>query len=261
MTASDTELFPVLLVGGGPGAWDLMTIRGRAALQAADVILSDHLGPSSQLDQLCDPSTKEIIDVSKLPYQRQTSQERINTLLIEHARAGKKVVRLKGGDPYIFGRGFEEYEAVTAAGLACEVIPGVSSAIAVPALAGVPLTQRGVVHAATIVSGHLPPGHPQSLVDWEALARSGATISVVMGVKNAGAIAKALIDAGMAPATAVAIISEGTMPAEQTWRTTLDQLGELMLSQKIAPPAVYVIGEVASLSSAPGPSAPELDAP
>lgn len=240
---------PVVLVGGGPGAWDLITVRGMRALQAAEVILADHLGPIGELEKLCDPSDKEVIDVSKLPYKRQTSQEKINELLISNARAGKKVVRLKGGDPYVFGRGFEELQALSEAGIACEVIPGVTSAISVPGVAGVPITQRGMVHAFTVVSGHLPPGHPRSLVDWRALAQSGATISVIMGVKNAGPIAQALSEGGLAPSTPAAIIQEGTMAGQRVFRTTLDQLGHTVEAERIAPPAVFVIGEVAGLSA------------
>ena len=174
------SIHPVVLVGGGPGAWDLITVRGMQALQAADVIVADHLGPTAQLDKLCDVDAKELIDVSKIPYHKQVAQERINEILIEHAQAGRRVVRLKGGDPYVFGRGFEELTALSEAGVPVEVIPGVTSAVAVPALAGTPVTHRGMVHAFTVVSGHLPPGHPKSLVDWAALARSGATLSVIM---------------------------------------------------------------------------------
>lgn len=237
-----------MLVGGGPGAWDLMTIRGLRALEAADVILADHLGPAGQLEEFLDTTGKTVVDVSKLPYQRSITQEKINELLIEHARSGKRVVRLKGGDPYVFGRGFEELQALAAAGISCEVVPGVTSAVSVPALAGIPVTQRGVVHAFTVVSGHLPPGHPKSLVDWSALARSGATLSVIMGVKNAAAIADALVDAGLAAATPVAIIANGTLADETRVRTTLGELGRAM--EDVAPPAVYVIGEVAGLEPA-----------
>lgn len=240
---------PVKLVGGGPGAWDLITVRGLLALEEADVILADHLGPSAQLGEFLDVDGKDVIDVSKLPYGTSVSQDKINELLIEHARAGKKVVRLKGGDPYVFGRGFEELQALTQAGLTCEVIPGVTSAIAVPALAGVPITQRGVVHAFTVASRHLPPGHPASLNDWSALARSGATIAVIMGVKNARAIAQALIDGGKDPATPVAIVQEGSLDTQRSFRASLDRLGEVMEAESVAPPAVYVIGDVAGLDS------------
>ncbi|AZA09035.1 uroporphyrinogen-III C-methyltransferase [Corynebacterium pseudopelargi] len=240
-------IHPVTLIGGGPGAWDLITVRGMHRLQEAEVILADHLGPTAELSKLVDVSTKHIIDVSKLPYGKQVAQERINELLIEHALAGKKVARLKGGDPYIFGRGFEELQACAEAGVPCEVVPGVTSAVSVPALAGVPVTQRGVVHNFTVISGHLPPGHEKSLNDWEALARTGGTLSVIMGVKNAPKIATALLEAGRDADTPVVVIQEGSTEAERVVRCTLGTLGATMQEHEIKPPAVYVIGEVAGL--------------
>lgn len=241
------SIHPVILIGGGPGAWDLITVRGQRALQSSEVIVADHLGPTAQLDKLCDVDVKELIDVSKIPYSRQVAQERINEILIEHALAGRRVVRLKGGDPYVFGRGFEELTALAQAGVPVEVVPGVTSAVAVPALAGTPLTHRGMVHAFTVVSGHLPPGHPKSLVDWAALARSGATLSVIMGVKNAGAIAAALIDASRDPHTPVRIIQEGSLDGERTFSCELAQLADTMEDNAVKPPAVIVIGDVAGL--------------
>ncbi|MDN5903039.1 uroporphyrinogen-III C-methyltransferase [Corynebacterium casei] len=211
------------------------------------MILADHLGASDELNKLCDVDSKEIIDVSKLPYKKSVSQDRINELLISHAHAGKKVARLKGGDPFVFGRGFEEVQALAEAGIATEVIPGVTSAVSVPASAGVPVTQRGIVHAFTVVSGHLPPGHEKSLVDWAALARSGATLSVIMGVRNAGAIADALLAGGLAATTPVAIIENGTIDEERVFKTTLASMGEKTAEAQIVPPAVFVIGEVADL--------------
>lgn len=225
----------------------MITVRGMHALQNADVILADHLGPTAELNELCDVDSKEIIDVSKLPYKKSVSQDRINELLISHAHAGKKVARLKGGDPFVFGRGFEEVQALAEAGIATEVIPGVTSAVSVPASAGVPVTQRGIVHAFTVVSGHLPPGHEKSLVDWAALARSGATLSVIMGVRNAGAIADALLAGGLAATTPVAIIENGTIDEERVFKTTLASMGEKTAEAQIVPPAVFVIGEVADL--------------
>lgn len=248
MSATIKPTIPtVTLVGGGPGAWDLITVRGMNALRAADVILTDHLGPTDQLDLLVDISTKEIIDVSKLPYDRQVSQEKTNELIVEHARAGRRVVRLKGGDPYVFGRGFEELEVCRAAGIACEVVPGVTSAVSVPGAAGIPITQRGVVHSFTVVSGHLPPGHSGSLVNWEALARTGGTLSVIMGVRNVGAITQALIAGGLSPEVPAAVIQEGTTDGQRSFRCTLGTLMETMKAEGVEAPAVYVIGEVAGL--------------
>lgn len=239
----------VTLVGGGPGAWDLITVRGLRALEAADVILTDHLGPTDQLDQFLETDGKEIVDVAKLPYAKQVAQERINALMVEHAQAGKRVVRLKGGDPYVFGRGFEELHVCAAAGIACEVVPGVTSAVSVPAAAGIPVTQRGMTHSFTVVSGHLAPDDPRSLVDWEALARVGGTIVVIMGVRQVPAIAETLqrVLPGTTPA---AVIQDGETARQREVRTTLGSLAETMARENITNPAVYVIGEVAGLAHA-----------
>lgn len=238
----------VTLVGGGPGEWDLLTIRGLRALKAADVILTDHLGPASQLEEFLDVSGKLLIDVAKLPYGKQVAQTRTNELLVEYALAGKHVVRLKGGDPYVFGRGFEELQACTAAGVPVTVVPGVTSAISVPAAAGVPVTQRGVTHSFTVVSGHLAPSHPKSLVDWEALARVGGTICVIMGVRNVRAIADTLVGAGLDPATPAVAVQEGETASQRVVRATASTLADAMEAESIASPAVYVFGEVAGLA-------------
>lgn len=244
--------YPVVLVGGGPGAWDLVTLRGARALENADIIFTDHLGPTAELDRIIEVANKEIVDVSKLPYGKSVAQEEINRLLVEAAQAGKRVARLKGGDPYIFGRGYEELEALAAQGIACEVIPGVSSATAVPAAAGIPLTHRGVVHSFTVVSGHLAPDNPKSLTDWAALSRlaqRGTTVAVIMGVRHVAAISRALIDAGLAPNTPAAAISEGTTARQNVVRATASTLPDAMASHGISAPAVYVFGQVASFGS------------
>ncbi|EEG27271.1 uroporphyrinogen-III C-methyltransferase [Corynebacterium matruchotii ATCC 33806] len=218
-------------------------------MQDADVILADHLGPTSELHQLCSVDSKKLIDVSKLPYGHQVAQEKINNLLLTHAQSGKKVARLKGGDPYVFGRGFEELQFLASHGIACEVIPGVTSAISVPALAGVPITHRSVVHSFTVISGHLPPGHKDSRNNWEALAHTGGTLAVIMGVKNAPKIAAAIIAAGRAPETPAIVIQEGATTNQRGYRCTLGTLAETMKTHNIQPPAVYVIGDVAGLST------------
>lgn len=244
-----------ILIGGGPGAWDLITVRGMHALQRADVILADHLGPTAELDKLCDVSTKTVIDVAKLPYAKQVSQDKINELLVTYAQEGKVVARLKGGDPFVFGRGFEEVQACAEAGVPCEVIPGVTSAVSVPAMVGIPVTQRGMVHSFTVVSGHLPPGHPKSLIDWDKLAASGGTLSIIMGVKNVAAIADALLTAGRAADTPAAVIQEGTTDKERFFRCTLGALAATCADNAISNPAVYVIGDVAGLDATSTPTA------
>ncbi|MGY2067192.1 uroporphyrinogen-III C-methyltransferase [Blastococcus sp. SYSU DS0619] len=236
----------VVLVGGGPGDPGLITVRGRQALAHADVVVADHLGPQSLLASL--PPEVEVVDASKLPRGRSMAQERINALLVEHARAGKRVVRLKGGDPFVFGRGFEELQACTAAGIPVEVVPGITSAVAVPALAGIPVTHRGLTHEFVVVSGHLPPGHPQSLVDWAALGRLRGTLVVLMGVETAPAIAAALVEHGRAPETPVAVVSDGSTAAQRTVRTTLAELPRTIAAEGVRPPAVWVVGEVAGLA-------------
>jgi uroporphyrin-III C-methyltransferase len=245
-TAAGGRPGSVVLVGGGPGDPGLITVRGRQALAQADVVVADHLAPQSLLASL--PPDVEMIDASKLPRGRSMAQEQINALLVEHARAGRRVVRLKGGDPFVFGRGMEELEACVAAGVPVEVVPGVTSAIAVPALAGIPVTHRGMTHEFVVVSGHLPPGHPQSLVDWAAIGRLRGTVVVLMGVETAPAIAAALVEHGRAPETPVAIITDGTTATQRTVRTTLAALPQAVLDEDVRPPAVWVVGDVVGLA-------------
>ncbi|MDP9428620.1 MAG: uroporphyrinogen-III C-methyltransferase [Actinomycetota bacterium] len=240
----------VVLVGGGPGDPGLITVRGQQAVSQADVVLADHLAPQSLLASL--PAEVEVIDASKLPRGRYMAQEQINALLVEHARAGRRVVRLKGGDPFVFGRGMEELEACVAAGVPVEVVPGVTSAIGVPGLAGIPVTHRGLTHEFVVVSGHLPPGHPQSLVDWAALGRLRGTIIVLMGVDTAPAIAAALVEHGRAPETPVAVVADGSTPTQHTVRTTLAGLAQTLSDEGIRPPAVWVVGEVVRLTAEVG---------
>jgi len=250
----------VVLVGGGPGDPGLITVRGRQAVAQADVVVADHLAPLSLLESL--PPHVEVIDASKLPRGRSMAQEQINALLIERALAGRRVVRLKGGDPFVFGRGMEELEACMAAGVPVEVVPGVTSAIAVPALAGIPVTHRGLTHEFVVVSGHLPPGHPQSLVDWAAIARLRGTVVVLMGVDTAPAIAAALVEHGRAPDTPVAVVTDGSTATQRTVRTTLAALPRTVAEEGIRPPAVWVVGAVVGLNGphdVPPPDDADLD--
>ncbi|MGW6456522.1 uroporphyrinogen-III C-methyltransferase [Streptomyces sp. NPDC055078] len=237
----------VALVGGGPGDPDLITVRGRRLLAEADVVVADRLGPRDLLAEL--PPQVEVIDAAKIPYGRYMAQEAINNALIEHARAGKAVVRLKGGDPFVFGRGMEEAEALAAAGIPCRVVPGVSSSISVPGSVGIPVTHRGVAHEFTVVSGHVAPDDARSLVDWAALARLRGTLVVLMGVDKIGAIAEALIAGGRDPGTPVALIQEGTTAAERRVDATLATVAAVAVAEEVRPPAVIVIGEVVTVGS------------
>jgi uroporphyrin-III C-methyltransferase/precorrin-2 dehydrogenase/sirohydrochlorin ferrochelatase len=236
----------VALVGGGPGDPELITVRGRRLLARADVVVTDRLGPRDLLDTL-GPHV-EVIDASKIPYGRAMNQGRINELLIEHASAGKFVVRLKGGDPYVFGRGFEEVLACTEAGLPVTVVPGVTSAFAAPAVADVPVSHRGVAHEIVVVSGHVAPDDPRSLVDWDALGRLRGTLVLMMAVERIGRFADALIRAGRPADTPVAVVQDGTMRIQRTVRATLETVAEVVATAEIAPPAVVVIGPVAGLT-------------
>jgi uroporphyrin-III C-methyltransferase len=238
----------VVLVGGGPGDPELITLRGMQALRDAEVVIADHLAPQALLAAL--RPEVEVVDAAKLPRGQSMPQEQINALLVSHARAGKRVVRLKGGDPFVFGRGMEELEACTAAGIQVEVVPGVTSAIGVPGLAGIPVTHRGLTHEFVVVSGHLPPGHPQSLVDWPALGRLRGTVVVLMGVHTAAAISAALVEHGRPADTPVAVIADGATARQRLVRTTLARLHETVVAETIRPPAVWVIGDVVELGSA-----------
>lgn len=240
----------VTLVGGGPGEIGLMTVAGRAAVEQADVLLVDHLAPAGAL-AWARPEA-EVIDVAKLPRGTFTPQDTINALLIEHARAGRIVVRLKGGDGFVFGRGMEELEACARAGVPARVVPGVSASVAVPALAGIPVTHRGLVQGFSVVSGHLPPDHPDASVDWAALARTGTTLVVLMGVKNLPDIAAALIRHGMAPTTDAAVIANGGLPDQQVRTADLATIAET--AADIEPPAITVIGAVAAFAHTHGPT-------
>jgi uroporphyrin-III C-methyltransferase / precorrin-2 dehydrogenase / sirohydrochlorin ferrochelatase len=163
---------------------------------------------------------------------------------VERALAGKRVVRFKGGDNFVFGRGYEEVLACREAGVPVTVIPGLSSPIAVPGVVGIPVTHRGVAHEFTVVSGHLPPGHAESLVDWEALGRLNGTVVLMMAVENAPAIAAALMTGGRPTSTPVAVICDGTMPGERTVLATLGTLAPRLVSEGVRPPAIIVVGEV-----------------
>jgi uroporphyrin-III C-methyltransferase/precorrin-2 dehydrogenase/sirohydrochlorin ferrochelatase len=236
----------VALVGGGPGAADLITVRGQRMLRAADVVVADRLAPTGLLHDLDDDVV--VIDAAKLPRGRSMSQDDINALLVEHAQAGSFVVRLKGGDPFVLGRGFEELQACTAAGLVVEVVPGISSALAGPLLAGIPVTHRGLAQEFTVVSAHLPPGAVGSQVEWSAVAKLRGTVIVLMGLANAAAVAAALVDGGRSPRTPVAVVIDASHPSAQTIRGVLGDLGALAETVPRQAPGLLVIGDVAGLT-------------
>ena len=198
----------VALVGGGPGDPGLITVRGRRLLAEADVVIADRLGPRELLAELSPDVT--VIDAGKVPYRRQMSQDEINEALIRHARDGKFVVRLKGGDPFVFGRGGEEMLACLRAGVPVTVVPGISSAIGVPTSAGLPVTHRGTAQDFHVISVHVPPGDERSAVDWPALARSDGTLVLLMALDRIGPVARALIKHGRSRNCPVSVIADGT---------------------------------------------------
>ncbi|GAA4544120.1 uroporphyrinogen-III C-methyltransferase [Mycobacterium paraffinicum] len=234
----------VALVGGGPGDPELITVRGRRLLAHADVVVADRLAPPELLAEL--PPHVEVIDAAKIPYGRAMAQDAINDVMIERARSGKFVVRLKGGDPFVFARGYEEVQACVDAGIPVTVVPGVTSAIGVPALAGVPVTHRAINHEFVVVSGHLAPGHPESLVNWNALAALSGTIVLLMAVERIELFADALIAGGRPAETPVLVVQHGTTAAQHTLRATLADTPEKIRAEGIRPPAIIVIGPVAA---------------
>nr|WP_231116179.1 Rv2231c family pyridoxal phosphate-dependent protein CobC [Motilibacter rhizosphaerae] len=236
----------VALVGGGPGDTGLLTVRGLALLGAADVVVTDRLAPAVQ--GLLAPGAV-VLDASKDPNGRSVPQEETTRMLVEHGLAGHRVVRLKGGDPYVFGRGFEELQACRAAGLPVEVVPGVTSALAAPAAADVPVTHLGLAQEFTVVSGHLAPGDPRSTVDWPALARLRGTLVLLMAVDRLGAISDALVEHGRDPETPCAVVAEGTLESQRVVRAPLAGLAAAVTGSGVRPPAVVVIGTVAGLSA------------
>ena len=236
----------VAVVGGGPGDPGLITVRGRELLAAADVVVTDRLAPRSLLAEL--PGQVEIVDAGKIPYGRAMTQGEINETLVARAREGKLVVRLKGGDPFVFGRGGEEVLACLAAGIPVTVVPGVSSATGVPTAAGVPVTHRGVVQDFHVVSVHVAPDDERSTVDWAALARGTGTLVLMMAVERIEAIAETLMRNGRNPGTPVSVIADGTLPSQRTIDSTLEKVAVLVAKEGIRPPAIVVVGDVVSVA-------------
>jgi uroporphyrin-III C-methyltransferase/precorrin-2 dehydrogenase/sirohydrochlorin ferrochelatase len=237
----------VAIIGGGPGDPGLITVRGRQLLAEADVVVTDRLAPRSLLDELRDDV--EIIDAGKIPYGRAMAQEHINSALITHAQAGRFVARLKGGDPFVFGRGAEEVLACLRAGVPVTVVPGVTSAVGVPASAWVPVTHRGVAQDFHVVSVHVPPGDERSTVNWELLAGSSGTLVLLMAVERIGAVANELLRYGRSPDTPVSVIADGTLPTQRTINSTLEQVESLVAKEGIRPPAIAVVGDVVAIAA------------
>lgn len=252
----------VALVGGGPGDPGLITVMGRRLLAEADVVVADRLGPRDILAEL-DPDV-EIIEAGKAPGAHRLTQEQINTLIVQRALAGKRVVRLKGGDPFVFGRGGEEALACVRAGVPVEVVPGVTSAIAVPAGAGIPVTHRGVTQDFAVVSAHLDPSKPGASVDWDALANGPGTLVLMMAVAHLERISAELVKRGRPATTPVAIIQDGTTPRQRVLISTLDLMAAQAAAYGIGSPSVVVVGDVVrlrdELAFAADPMRPEVAA-
>lgn len=236
----------VALVGGGPGDPALITVRGRQLLAMADVVVTDRLAPRELLDELA--ADVEVVDAAKIPYGRTVAQERINEHLVEHARAGKFVVRLKGGDPFVFGRGGEEALHCARHGIPVTVVPGITSAVAVPSAAGIPVTHRGVAQEFHVISAHVAPDHPESTVDWEALGRVNGTLVLLMAVERMALIAEALIRYGRSSDTPVAVVQDGTLPGQRALTATLGTVAGEMAAAGVRPPAIVVVGDVVGVA-------------
>ena len=234
----------VYLVGAGPGDPGLLTVRGAEVLGRADVVVYDRLVAPAVLDLA--PEGAERVYAGKAPGRNEMNQDEINALLVERGRGGHAVVRLKGGDPFVFGRGGEEAEALAAAGVPFEVVPGITSAIGAPAYAGIPVTHRGASTHFTVVTGHEDPTKGRADVDWEALAKAGGTLVILMGAGRIGEIAERLVDGGLAPETPVAAVRNGTRPDQRSVRATLATVAEA----GVQAPAAVVVGEVAALDLA-----------
>ncbi|MEV4112968.1 uroporphyrinogen-III C-methyltransferase [Nonomuraea sp. NPDC049695] len=237
-----TKPVGVALVGGGPGDPGLITVRGRQLLAQADVVVADRLAPRALLDELA-PDV-ELIDAAKVPYGRSLSQETINELLIDRARQGKFVVRLKGGDPFVFGRGGEEMIACARSGIPVLVVPGITSAVAVPASAGVPVTHRGVSQEFHVISVHVAPDDPRSTVDWPALARSQGTLVLLMAVERLPHVVEALLRDGRSPETPAMVVQDGTLPTQRAVIASLSTVADRVSAAGIRPPAIVIVGDV-----------------
>jgi uroporphyrin-III C-methyltransferase len=235
----------VYLVGSGPGGEGFLTKRARVVIDAADVVLYDQLPGEEILASL--PASAEKINCGKYGKKHTLEQDEIEALIIDRAQRGMNVIRLKGGDPFLFGRGGEELEAVRSAGIPVEMVPGVSSALAVPASVGIPLTHRAYASQVTILTGNEDPTKPEPALDWQLLAKSRGTIVILMGVANLGKIAEALIRNGKAGSTMVAIIERGLRKDRRVTTGSLATIADAAGKKGVKPPAVIVIGDVVKM--------------
>lgn len=235
----------VYLVGAGPGDPDLITLKGLRLLREADVVIYDRLIPPELLWEARPHA--ELIDAGKQPSKHRLSQESINQTIVDRALKGKTVLRLKGGDPLVFGRGGEEALACFKYGIAFEIVPGISSAYAAPAYAGIPLTHRHLSSSFTVITGHEDPQKPESSINYGALAKIGGTIVILMGVKRLARITQSLIAQGLAAETPAATIEWGTVQNQRTLIGTVSTIADICRDQQIQPPAITVIGEVVRL--------------
>jgi len=244
--AAEQEPGRVHLVGAGPGDPGLLSARALELIATADVILHDRLIPSEALDGA--RADAELLYVGKEGGGQSVPQEQTEALMIDRARKGSTVVRLKGGDPFVFGRGGEEALALVQAGIPFEIVPGITSGIAAPAYAGIPVTQRGLASAVALITGHEDPGKDETSIDWDALAAFPGTLVFYMGVGRLPRIARALIDAGRDPDEAAAVVESGTLPSQRTVTATLATIADAVLREGVRPPSVTIVGAVAQLA-------------
>ncbi|MEX2374281.1 MAG: uroporphyrinogen-III C-methyltransferase, partial [Dehalococcoidia bacterium] len=235
----------VWLVGAGPGDPGLITVTGLEALRRAEVVLYDRLAPAELLAEA--PANALLLDAGKSPQNQRMTQDETNAALIEHGRAGKRVVRLKGGDPFVFGRGGEEAMALAEAGVPCTVVPGITSAIGGLAAGGIPVTHRGIATSFTVVTGHEDPTKPEAQVRWESLAQSAETLVILMGVERLEAISDAIVAGGRDASTPAALVQEATTTRQRTVTGTLGTIAEVARREEITNPALFVVGAVAGL--------------
>ncbi|AGI48198.1 uroporphyrin-III C-methyltransferase [Thermoplasmatales archaeon BRNA1] len=235
----------VYLVGAGPGDLGLFTIKGMQVLREADVVMYDALANPELLEECKEGA--ELIDAGKRAADHHLRQWQTNDLLVEYAKQGKTVVRLKGGDPFLFGRGAEEAEKLRNAGVEVHVVPGVSSSISVPELAGIPVTHRDHASMVTFITGHEKSDRSEDRVDWASLVKGHGTLVILMGLENACNISKGLIEGGMSPDFPAAIISKGSTPDQKVFKTVVSKLAETIEKDKVETPGIIVVGTVVNL--------------